>query len=40
MRYDTDFRQFTPEEEAWLDRWEHEGAKELAVEALLVCIDI
>jgi hypothetical protein len=30
----------TAEEESWLNRWEHEGAKELAVEALQVCIDL
>jgi len=40
MRYDTPFQQLTADEEAWLNRWQHEGAKELAVEALHVCIDL
>jgi hypothetical protein len=40
MSYDTPFQQLTPEEEAWLNRWEREGAKELAVEAFQVCIDL
>jgi hypothetical protein len=40
MSYDTPFQQLTPEEEDWLNRWEHEGAKELAVGALQLCIDL
>ena len=40
VSYDTPFQQFTPEEETWLDSWENEGAKELTVEALQVCIDV
>ena len=34
VRYDDSFQQFTSDDEAWLNRWEREGTKELAVEAL------
>jgi len=40
ISYKTPYQQFTREDEAWLDEWHHEGAKELAVEALQVCIDL
>lgn len=37
---DARFQPLTEEEENWLDIWYHEGAKELTVEALQVCIDL
>ena len=40
ITYETTFQQFDPEDEAWLNHWAHEGAKELVVEALQVCIDL
>src|SRR5262245_43289450 len=39
-RYDEPFQPLTPDHEAWLNRWEHEGAKELTLQALRVCIDL
>ena len=38
--YDDPFRTLTPDEEAWLEVWLHEGAKELTVEALQMCMDL
>lgn len=40
INYETPFQQLTRKDEAWLEEWQHEGAKELAVEALQVCIDL
>jgi hypothetical protein len=38
--FDNPFQQLDPDEELWLNTWDHEAAKELAVEALRVCIDL
>ena len=38
--FDNPFQQLDPDEELWLNTWDREGAKELTVEALLVCIDL
>jgi hypothetical protein len=38
--YETTFRYVTPDDEKWLDCWYNEGAKELVVEACLLCIDL
>ena len=38
--YDDPFRTLTADEEAWLEVWFHEGAKELTVEALQLCMDL
>lgn len=38
--YETTFQYVTPDDEKWLDCWHHEGAKELVVEACLLCIDL
>jgi len=36
--FDTPFRRLTHEENSWLSQWQCEGAKQLALDALLVCM--
>jgi hypothetical protein len=36
--FNNPFQELTPDDEIWLSHYDREGAKELVVEALLVCI--
>ncbi len=38
--YENKFQSLTSQQEAWLDVWHREGAKELTIEALRVCMDL